>query len=175
MGRIKAALFDVDGVIIDTERDGHRVAFNMAFKEFGFADEWSVEEYHKLLQIGGGKERMKYYWQNHGFSKPVQADEIDQLIKQLHERKTALFIDLIKQRKLPLRPGIHRFMREAVDAGLKTAICTTSNEQAATAIRENELSDIPFDLILAGDVVKKKKPDPEIYNLAVSRLGLTPG
>ena len=60
MGKIKAIFFDQDGVIIDTERDGHRVSFNMTFKEFGFTDEWSVDYYHELLQIGGGKERMKH-------------------------------------------------------------------------------------------------------------------
>ena len=51
MTQIKAVFFDQDGVIIDTERDGHRVSFNMTFKEFGFTDEWSVEYYHELLQI----------------------------------------------------------------------------------------------------------------------------
>ncbi len=174
MGRIRAALFDMDGVVIDTERDGHRVSFNMAFKEFGFTDEWSADYYHELLQVGGGKERMKYYWRSHGFSKPTAADKIDALIKEMHERKTAIFIDLIKQGRLPLRPGIHRFMQEAVDAGLRLAVCTTSNEQAARAIVQGPLSDIHFDQVLAGDIVKKKKPDPEIYNLALSRLSLKP-
>ncbi len=174
MGQIKAVFFDQDGVIIDTERDGHRVSFNMAFKEFGFGDQWDVDYYHELLQIGGGKERLKHHWQTRGFSRPVPAPQIDQLIKDLHARKTAIFIDLIKSGKLPLRPGIHRFMHEAVQAGLKIAVCTTSNEQTAQAIIETLLSDIPFDLVLAGDVVSHKKPDPEIYNLALSRLGLRP-
>jgi len=39
--------------------DGHRISFNMTFKEFGFTDEWSVDYYHELLQIGGGKERIE--------------------------------------------------------------------------------------------------------------------
>ena len=126
----------MDGVIIDTERDGHRVSFNLAFKEFGFTDEWSVDYYHELLQVGGGKERMKHHWQTRGFSKPVSADKIDALIREMHKRKTALFVELIEAGKLPLRPGIHRFMREALEAGLKMAVCTTSNEQAAKAITE---------------------------------------
>jgi HAD superfamily hydrolase (TIGR01509 family) len=93
----------------------------------------------------------------------------------MHKRKTALFVDLISSGKLPLRPGVHRFMKEAMDSGLKIAVCTTSNEQAAKAITEYILSDIKFDLVLAGDVVSKKKPDPEIYNLALSKLELAPG
>lgn len=174
MGKIKAVFFDQDGVIIDTEKDGHRVSFNMTFKEFGFTDEWSVDYYHDLLQIAGGKERMKHHLQTRGFSKPVPPEEVDELIKSMHKRKTALFVELIETGKLPLRPGIHRFMKEAMDAGLKVGVCTTSNEQAAKAITEKILSDIKFDIVLAGDVVSNKKPDPEIYNLALSKTGLKP-
>lgn len=174
MAQIKAVFFDQDGVIIDTERDGHRVSFNMTFQEFGFTDEWSVDYYHELLQIAGGKERMKHHAQTQGFSKPIPPEELDELVKSMHKRKTALFVELIETGKLPLRPGIHRFMKEAMDAGLQIAVCTTSNEQAAKTVTEKILSDIKFDLVLAGDVVSKKKPDPEIYNLALSKLGLKP-
>jgi HAD superfamily hydrolase (TIGR01509 family) len=174
MARIKAVFFDQDGVIIDTERDGHRVSFNMTFKEFGFTDEWSVDYYHELLQIAGGKERMKHHLQTKGFSKPVPPEKVDDLIKEMHKRKTAIFVELIETGKLPLRPGIHRFMREAMESGLLIGVCTTSNEQAARAITEKILVDIKFDIVLAGDIVSKKKPDPEIYNLALSRTGLKP-
>jgi len=172
MSNIKAVFFDQDGVIIDTERDGHRVSFNMTFKEFGFTDEWDVEYYHELLQVGGGKERMKHHWKTKGFSKPVTEEEIDDLVKEMHKRKTALFVELIETGKLPLRPGIHRFMKEAMEAGLKLAVTTTSNEKAAKAVTEKALSDIKFDLVIAGDMVSKKKPDPEIYNMALSKLSL---
>jgi HAD superfamily hydrolase (TIGR01509 family) len=174
MSKIKAVFFDQDGVIIDTERDGHRVSFNMTFKEFGFTDEWDVAYYHELLQVGGGKERMKHHWKTRGFSKPLTEEEIDNLVKEMHKRKTALFVELIETGKLPLRPGIHRFMKEAMEAGLKIAVTTTSNEKAAKAVTEKVLSDINFEIVLAGDVVSKKKPDPEIYNLALSKLGLNP-
>jgi HAD superfamily hydrolase (TIGR01509 family) len=174
MSKIKAVFFDQDGVIIDTERDGHRVSFNMTFKEFGFTDEWDVEYYHELLQVGGGKERMKHHWKTKGFSKPLTEEEIDNLVKEMHKRKTALFVELIETGKLPLRPGIHRFMKEAMQAGLKLAVTTTSNEKAAKAVTENALSDIKFDLVIAGDMVSKKKPDPEIYTMALSKFGLSP-
>jgi HAD superfamily hydrolase (TIGR01509 family) len=174
MGKIKAVFFDQDGVIIDTERDGHRVSFNMTFKEFGFTDEWSVDYYHELLQIAGGKERMKHHLQTKGFSKPVPPEQVDDLIKEMHKRKTTIFVELIETGKLPLRPGIHRFMKEAMEASLMIGVCTTSNEQAAKAITEKILSDVKFDIVLAGDVVSHKKPDPEIYNLALSRTGLKP-
>ncbi len=174
MARMKAVFFDMDGVIIDTERDGHRPAFNMTFKEFGFSDEWSVDYYHQLLQIGGGKERMKHHLETKGFSKPMPPDQVDQLIKDMHERKTAIFVDLIASGKLPLRAGIHRFMREAMLAGLKLAVCTTANEQSVNAVLQKALADVKFDVVLAGDVVSKKKPDPEIYNLALQNTQLKP-
>lgn len=174
MAEIKALIFDQDGVIIDTERDGHRVAFNQMFKEFGFDFQWDVEKYHELLQIAGGKERMRHYLHTEGFGVQVKPEEEDELIKRMHKRKTAIFIELIESGKLPLRSGVKRLMKEAMDAGLILGICTTSNERAAHAIAYKILKDIKFDFVLAGDVVSKKKPDPEIYLLALQKTGLRP-
>ena len=172
MAEIKAIIFDQDGVIIDTERDGHRVAFNKTFKEFGFDFEWDVDYYYELLQVAGGKERMWHHLHTKGFNREVKPEEEDELIKALHKRKTEIFIELIKEGALPLRPGIKRIMKEAINRGLKVGICTTSNEKAAHAVAYEILKDIKFDFVLAGDVVKKKKPDPEIYLLALKKGGL---
>jgi len=171
---IKAIFFDQDGVIIDTERDGHRVAFNDTFKHMGFDTEWDVDYYHELLQIGGGKERMKYHLKTRGFGKDIPDDEVEELIKQMHLYKTDRFIELIESGSLPLRPGIHRFMNEGVEAGLTLAVTTTSNERAAHAIAYKVLEDIPFKFVLAGDIVAKKKPDPAIYLLAMEKAGVQP-
>ena len=171
---IKAIFFDQDGVIIDTERDGHRVAFNDTFKHMGFETEWDVEYYHELLQVGGGKERMKHHLKTRGFGVEVHEDEVDDLIKKMHRFKTDRFIELIESGSLPLRSGIHRFMKEGEDAGLTLAVTTTSNERAAHAIAYNVLKDIPFNFVLAGDIVTKKKPDPAIYLLALDKTGLQP-
>ena len=172
MAEIKAIIFDQDGVIIDTERDGHRVAFNKTFKEFGFDFQWDVNYYHELLQIAGGKERMRHHLHTKGFGREVKPEKEDELIKAMHKRKTEIFIELIKEGALPLRPGIKRIMKEAMNRGLKVGICTTSNEKAAHAVAYEILKDIKFDFVLAGDVVKKKKPDPEIYLLALKKGGL---
>jgi len=167
----KAVLFDQDGVIIDTERDGHRVAFNAAFKEFGYDCQWDVELYHKLLQVGGGKERIKYFFEN--FFQGRKPDDMDGFVKAMHEKKTALFLGLLDA--MPLRPGIHRFMKEIKAAGCKIGICTTSNEKVARKVAGEKLADIGIDLVIAGDMVTKKKPDPEIYLSAINKFGLQSG
>ncbi len=174
MSAIRAIFFDQDGVIIDTERDGHRVAFNRAFAQCGLAVEWSVDAYHEYLQVGGGKERMTYYFDTYGYPKGVGAGERGALIQRLHEIKTSIFVEMINSRQLPLRPGVHRLMRQARDAGMSIGICTTSNEKVASAIVTGYLADINFNPVLAGDIVKRKKPDPEIYRLAIERAAVKP-
>lgn len=174
MSQIKAFIFDQDGVIVDTERDGHRVAFNQAFAEFGLDVAWGVEEYHQLLQVGGGKERLKYFLQTSGFGVEIPPNEAPELILRLHRRKTDLFIERIESGALPLRPGVRRIMEEAAGLGLTLGVCTTSNERAARAISRGLLAGIPFQFVLAGDVVAAKKPDPAIYLLALEKGGLQP-
>jgi HAD superfamily hydrolase (TIGR01509 family) len=170
MQELKAIFFDMDGTI---EKDGHRVAFNEAFSRSGIKAEWSVEEYHELLQIAGGKERMKTYFQNKGREYIPPEKSLDEIVGQLHLLKTEIFISLIETGMLPLRPGIKRIMKEANEKGIFIGICTTSNEKAVKAIINSLLAEVKIDLLLAGDVVTKKKPDPEIYLLALKKTGFS--
>ena len=172
MQELKAIFFDMDGTIIDTEKDGHRVAFNEAFARLGIKAEWTVGRYHQLLQIAGGKERMKYFFQNDGKGILPQGTSLDEVVQQLHNLKTEIFISLIEKGNLPLRPGIKRIMLEANEKGILLGICTTSNEKAVKAIVRTLLSEVKIDLILAGDMVSNKKPDPEIYLSALQITGL---
>ena len=174
MTTVKALFFDQDGTIVDTERDGHRVAFNQTFREFGYDFQWDVLKYQELLQVAGGKERMRHYLHTEGFGVAVKPEEEDELIRKLHQRKTEIFIELIESGQLPPRPGVKRLMCEATDSGLTVGVCTTSNERAARAVARSVLHDISLDFVLAGDVVNRKKPDPEIYDLALQKTGLEP-
>nr|ABK22941.1 unknown [Picea sitchensis] len=159
-----ALLFDCDGVLVDTERDGHRVSFNEAFSEKGFNVTWDVDLYGELLKIGGGKERMTAYFNKTGWPDiaPRTEGERKELIASLHRRKTELFMALIEKRLLPLRPGVARLIDEALEKGVKVAICSTSNEKAVSAIVQCLLGPPRADAIsiFAGDIVPRKKPDP---------------
>ena len=170
---MKAIIFDCDGVLADTERDGHRVAFNKAFEKKGCATEWGVELYGKLLEVSGGKERMRHYFDSHGW--PYDAEDRDAFIKELHKLKTDFFMQIIESGELPSRPGVARLVDEAIAADVTLAVCSTSHERAVNLVVEKLLGSkrkARFSAILAGDVVSKKKPDPEIYNLASERLRL---
>lgn len=173
---MKVLIFDCDGVIVDTERDGHRVAFNQAFARMGFSCEWDVECYGELLKVAGGKERMRHYFNKNGW--PNNEQDRDGLIKSLHQLKTDLFMQIIESGGLPLRPGVARLVDEAIKEGMMLAVCSTSNERAVNLVVEKMLGPARkerFNAILAGDVVKKKKPDPDVYLLALERLNVKPG
>ncbi len=119
---LKAIIFDCDGVLVDTERDGHRVGFNRAFKALGIDAEWSVELYAKLLLTAGGKERMRAYFDEYGWPAGTETDEAkDALILALHKTKTQITSDLVSEGGLPIRPGILRNIDEAIATGVKLA------------------------------------------------------
>jgi beta-phosphoglucomutase-like phosphatase (HAD superfamily) len=174
MGKLKALIFDCDGVIAETERDGHRVSFNRVFKEMGINAEWSVEEYQELLNTAGGKERMKYYFErNSNTYGEIGRDE--QLIAALHKRKTEIFMEMCANGEMPARYGIKRLINEAHEKGILLAVCSTSNEKSVETLIKSSVGDeefLFFSGIFAGDIVKKKKPSPDIYNMVKDKFKL---
>lgn len=176
MSTLKALLFDVDGTLADTERDGHRVAFNRAFAENGLDWEWSEELYGKLLAVTGGKERIRYYLDNFNtaFARPSQYDAF---VAGLHQAKTRHYVQMLAGGMIPLRPGVKRLIAEAREAGMRLAVATTTTPENVTALLENAMDPDAvswFEVIAAGDVVPAKKPAPDIYTYAMQRLGLDP-
>lgn len=173
---LQALIFDVDGTLADTERDGHRPAFNQAFAEAGLDWYWDIPLYGKLLAVTGGKERMRHYVDNFrpDYDKPVDFD--DQVAK-LHKDKTRHYTRLAATGGIPLRSGVRRLLEEARAAGLRLAIATTTTPENVTVLLEHSLgpgSQAWFEIIAAGDVVPAKKPAPDIYHYALHKMGLKP-
>jgi HAD superfamily hydrolase (TIGR01509 family) len=175
---VNALIFDCDGVLADTERFGHLPAFNATFAEFELPVRWSVEEYGRLLQIAGGKERLASlltpaFIEAAGL--PADPAGQAQEVARWHARKTAIYTEMVAAGRLPARPGVSRLIAAAQDAGWQLAVCSTSAEPSVRAILEYVAGPdraAAFDLVLAGDVVAHKKPAPDIYRLAIDRLGV---
>lgn len=178
---MKALIFDCDGVLADTERYGHLPAFNQTFQELGLPLHWSEEEYGRKLQVAGGKERMaseltKEFMSANGL--PADPEAQATLVATWHKRKTQIYTDMVAAGKLPPRPGVARVVAEAQDAGWKLAVASTSAEASVRAILEHAVGAeraARVDALLAGDCVAHKKPAPDIYLLAIEKLGADPG
>jgi HAD superfamily hydrolase (TIGR01509 family) len=176
MAALAALIFDVDGTLADTERDGHRVAFNRAFIDAGLDWEWSVPLYGKLLAVTGGKERIRHYLDHYNtqFQRPT---DLDAFIAGLHAAKTDHYTLMLSEGLIPLRSGVRRLLQEARDAGLRLAIATTTTPANVSALLQYSLAPDAtdwFEVIAAGDVVPAKKPAPDIYDWAMQKMGLSP-
>jgi HAD superfamily hydrolase (TIGR01509 family) len=177
---VSALIFDCDGVLADTERDGHLPAFNQTFAEFGLPVRWSEDDYAEKLRIGGGKERMASLL-TPGFVRearlPEDADGQRAAIAEWHARKTEIYTQMVTRGDLPARPGVSRLIGEALDAGWALAVASTSAEPSVRAVLEHVAGPeraARFAAVFAGDVVPRKKPAPDIYEHAIERLGVPP-
>jgi len=172
--KLKALLFDVDGTLADTERDGHRIAFNRAFDEAGLDWNWDSSLYGELLTVSGGKERLKYFIER--FRHDFEASYgLDLFIREIHAAKQRFYLELMKDGAIPLRPGVERLLKEARAVGLRLALVTTTTLENVMALLESNLGPGSiqwFDVIAAGDVVDLKKPAPDVYLHAMEKLGL---
>lgn len=176
MTDLVALLFDVDGTLADTERDGHRPAFNAAFADAGLDWEWSPELYGKLLAVTGGKERIRYYLERYNTDFRYDGD-LEAFIAGLHKSKTGHYTRMLAEGAIPLRPGVKRLITEARAAGMRLAVATTTTPDNVTALLRHALDPEAaswFAVIAAGDVVPAKKPDPGIYLYAMERMGVAP-
>jgi HAD superfamily hydrolase (TIGR01509 family) len=173
MTKLQAIIFDVDGTLAETERDGHRVAFNQTFVQMGLDWQWSIPLYGKLLQVSGGKERIRFYLEQYCPEFKFSGD-MDQFIAHLHHKKTQHYRELLSQGKIPLRPGVKRLIAEAYHQGIRLAIATTSALANVLGLLEQTLEPDWFEVIAAGDIVPAKKPAADIYDYVLEQMNLNP-
>ncbi|MYW49093.1 HAD-IA family hydrolase [Streptomyces sp. SID161] len=174
-----ALLFDCDGVLADTERDGHLPAFNQTFEEFGLPVRWSDEEYAEKVKVGGGKERMRTLLTPDFVAAaglPSDPAALGEQVAAWHRRKTEIYTAFIGSGSIPPRPGVRRIAAAAHEAGWALAVASTSAEASVRSVLGLAMGPelTPHFSVFAGDVVRRKKPAPDIYAFALDRLGLEP-
>jgi HAD superfamily hydrolase (TIGR01509 family) len=172
-GSSRAIIFDVDGTLAETE-EGHREAFNIAFREAGLPWAWDQDLYGKLLAVTGGKERIRHFIEDFGAEVAPQ-DDVDGFIRSLHAKKTAAYTQIVRRGQLQLRPGVRQLITTARNRNYRLALATTTTPANIDALLAATLGDAAYDLfevICAGDSVPNKKPAPDVYLKALEELEL---
>lgn len=170
-------IFDCDGVLADTEQDGHLRAFNDTFEFFDLPVRWSVADYAEKVKIGGGKERMRSLLTPEFLAETSITDDVEKqndLIATWHARKTEIYTKLVDDGVMPARPGIQRIASAAAAAGWTLAVASTSAESSVRAVLTHAVGRELAGrfAVFAGDIVPAKKPAPDIYLLALDRLAV---
>ncbi|MEY4748016.1 MAG: CbbY, protein of unknown function linked to the Calvin-Benson-Bassham cycle, HAD-like hydrolase [Pseudomonadota bacterium] len=173
---LDALIWDVDGTLAETERDGHRLAFNQAFTHLGLSWQWDPPRYGELLRVAGGRERLLADMDRHPDA-PTAPAEREALARQLHRVKNECYAEIVRQGGIGPRPGVWRLLDEATAAGVRLAIATTTSRSNVDALLGGWFGPAwreRFDVVVCGEDVLRKKPDPEVYERALSALALGP-
>lgn len=174
-GKLQALIFDVDGTLADTE-SVHLAAFNQAFAELGMDWVWTTEMYVGLLDISGGKERIRHYWnQVHADVTPLNDQALTDRIARIHELKTAYYENAVNSGAVNLRPGVLALMDEALAAGLQLAIATTTSPVNIAALLRHAMGTdwrLNFSAIGDASTAPIKKPHPQVYLQMLDALQL---
>ncbi len=172
MDVIDAILWDVDGTLAETERDGHRVAFNQAFQMANVPWRWNEHHYGALLAVAGGRERLLHDMQFHEDA-PIELKDREQLAQRLHRLKNELYADIVAQGHLTLRAGVRELIDECVRERVRMGIVTTTSRCNVDALLSRQLGDhweSMFSSIVCAERAPEKKPNPQAYLLALQDL-----
>ena len=171
---IRALIFDVDGTLAETE-ELHRRAFNEVFGEADLGWTWDQPLYAALLRIAGGRERILHYMKEYKAG-PTHWAEATTLAGFLHKEKSALYRKMLANEKLAPRPGVRSLIDFARAEKIKLAVATTTGRDNTVAVLKNLFGENGprwFSVLAVGEDAKAKKPDPEVYRVALRRLELS--
>jgi HAD superfamily hydrolase (TIGR01509 family) len=173
---LKAILWDVDGTLAETERDGHLLAFNHAFEQLAVPWRWSPERYGELLAVAGGRERLLHDMQSQPQA-PADVAERAALVERIHLLKNQLYAGIVAAGALTLRAGVSEMFEDCAAAGVRMAIVTTTSAANVAALLEARMGHgwrARFAAVLCAEQAPRKKPDPQVYLRALQALSLQP-
>ncbi len=164
--KAQAIIFDFDGVIVKSE-PLHYKTFCQVLEPFGISI--ARPRWYREFAGTGSRSIITQLLEENGIR--LNEKELDELI----EKRKSLFTKYATQRKLKPNPGLRKFLIEIKSKGIKTAIASGGHrgniEQVLNLIKLEKY----FDSIVGGEEAKKRKPDPEVFLLAASKLGIEPG
>lgn len=168
---LAAVIFDLDGTLVDSEQQGHRVAFNDAFAALGLPDRWSPQRYRGLLATTGGERRL-YQWLSSPESSFCDREEAQRrsMAASLHRWKTDRVEAMAAAGAIPPRDGAMEWLDELAARGVRLAVATTGSRQWALPLLDKVFGLPRFEVVVAGDEVTHRKPDPEAYLVTLARL-----
>jgi HAD superfamily hydrolase (TIGR01509 family) len=160
-GALRAVLFDLDGLLVDSEPVWFEVERAVMAKLGG---QWGPGDQEAL--IGGSLERtVAYLLTKAGRPAPARPDEV---ARWLLDGMT----ELVLARGVPVKPGARELLAEVAGAGIPHALVTSSARQIMDAALT--ATDMRFPVTVCSEDVRRTKPDPEPYLLAAARLGVPP-
>jgi beta-phosphoglucomutase len=163
MATIKALIFDLDGVIVDTAIY-HYKAWKRLANHLGF--DFTEEENEKLKGVSRVRS-LELILEWGGVSKSAEEQ------KQLADIKNAWYVEMIQEMQPnEILPGAKAFLEAARAAGLKTALGSAS-KNSETILQKVGLTHL-FDVIIDGNKVSASKPDPEVFLKGAEALGIAP-
>jgi HAD superfamily hydrolase (TIGR01509 family) len=171
---VSAFIFGGIGALVETS-DIQYQAFKDALKNAGVEANWSRADYQSSLSLTGGINRLSKLFSKNGQALTGSLSQAQ--IIEIHEEKTRLFTERLRSITLPLRPGVEGLIKHALTSGIVLAWATTTskdNIEAVIATTKGALKASMFAFIGNNHLIQRQKPDPEIYQLTLSQLGLSP-
>lgn len=161
MGKIKAVLFDMDGVIFDTE-SVYLDAWTKVFNKHGYK---LTKEVYMSVMGRGRQNVIKRFLSEYGQDLPIA---------EMYKEKDEIVAEAIEKGQVSIKVGAKEILNFLKERGYKLALATSAKrERAAKQLKMANLEEA-FDAIVCGDEVINSKPDPEVFLKAAEKLSMHP-
>ena len=156
---IEAVIFDMDGVLVDSEKIKHQ-AGKKCLKKFG-VEEYPAKEYQKRIGLNAVE-----FW-----SSIKELFRLQASVQELREPWLKEYFPLLE--KLPLRQGVEELLQNLKAQGLKLALASSSDKKQISIVI-GKFKENYFQAVVSGDDVEKAKPDPEMFLKAAQKMNIQP-